>query len=171
MRARRALTGLVAAGFLLAACGGDDGEAGEDTTTTSTTEAADETTTTTEAEATTTTAEATTTTVDEEAAALEEAWDATAVDLRDRVGDLVDFDCPGPAPEDLRNVWGSDPYTDDSSVCAAAVHAGVITTEDGGGVTIEVLGEQESYDASTANGVTTFDYGSWPGSFRVVIPG
>jgi len=63
-------------------------------------------------------------------------------------------------------VWGTDIYTDDSSVCVAAVHAGVLTT-DGGTIRVNMLEGQESYTGSERNGVTTEDYGSWGGSFSV----
>ena len=36
------------------------------------------------------------------------------------------------------SIWGTDVYTDDSSVCTAAVHAGLITLAGGGTVTIEI---------------------------------
>ena len=41
-------------------------------------------------------------------------------------------------------VWGTEIYTDDSSVCTAAVHAGLINFENGGEVFIAVRGG-ESY--------------------------
>jgi hypothetical protein len=65
-------------------------------------------------------------------------------------------------------VWGDGPFTDDSSVCTAGVFVGAITFEDGGTVTIEMTGPQESYEPAEANGVSTFEYGEWPGSFQVV---
>lgn len=63
-------------------------------------------------------------------------------------------------------VWGSGPYTDDSSVCAAARHAGVIGAQ-GGRVTVQAMPGFDSYAGSSANGITTLDYGAWPGSFAV----
>jgi hypothetical protein len=62
-------------------------------------------------------------------------------------------------------VWGTDIYTDDSSVCTAAVHAGLINFEDGGEVAIAIRGGESSYLGTTANGVTTMSYGSWGRSF------
>ena len=70
------------------------------------------------------------------------------------------------------NVWGSAIYTDDSDICSAAVHAGVIgpiQRADGtygyGGV-VEVAGAPgcPSYHPSTARGVTSLAYGQWSGS-------
>jgi len=65
------------------------------------------------------------------------------------------------------SVWGSDVYTDDSYICKAALHAGVIG-RNGGSVKIELLGGQSSYAGSTRNGVATSDYGSWDGSYRFI---
>jgi hypothetical protein len=47
------------------------------------------------------------------------------------------------------------------------VHAGKITDSKGGNVSIEIRSGQASYKGSTRNGVTSFDYGAWPGSFSV----
>lgn len=65
------------------------------------------------------------------------------------------------------SVWGSDIYTDDSNICRAAVHAGVIGS-DGGTVTIRSMGAHDSYSSTTRNGVTTTSYGGWPGSFAFI---
>jgi hypothetical protein len=77
------------------------------------------------------------------------------------------FVCP--AANQTGNVWGTDIYTDDSSICEAAVHAGVIG-RDGGTVHYERLGGQQSFRGSVRNGVSSSDYGAWPGSFRFVEP-
>jgi hypothetical protein len=62
-------------------------------------------------------------------------------------------------------VWGTDIYTDDSSVCTAAVHTGLINFEEGGEVVVEIRGGESSYLGTTANGVTTLSYGPWRRSF------
>ncbi len=93
-------------------------------------------------------------------------WNADARHLRGRNGQRFSYGCP--AGGGARTVWGSDLYTDDSSVCTAAVHAGRITLASGGTVTIEIRPGQSSYSASTRNGITTRSYGSWPGSFVIV---
>lgn len=60
-------------------------------------------------------------------------------------------------------VWGTDEYSDDSRICRAAVHAGVIS--DGGGrVVFEALPGRSSYPPSTRNGVQSRRWGSWQGS-------
>ena len=55
-------------------------------------------------------------------------------------------------------VWGSGPYTADSTICRAAVHAGAIR-QSGGEVRLRVTAGRERYRASERRGVVT---GSWP---------
>jgi hypothetical protein len=71
---------------------------------------------------------------------------------------------------EAHNVWGSDIYTADSSICTAAVHSGLITFQQGGTVTIELRPGMSIYGASERNGVTTSTYGSWPHSFVFKTP-
>ena len=66
------------------------------------------------------------------------------------------------------SVWGTDIYTNDSSIGTAAVHAGLITFNAGGQVTIELVEGKPSYEGSTRNGVTSNSYGDWGGSYRFV---
>ncbi|XP_068098659.1 cysteine-rich secretory protein LCCL domain-containing 2-like [Hyperolius riggenbachi] len=63
-----------------------------------------------------------------------------------------------------RTVWGTGVYTDDSSVCKAAIHAGVLDNK-GGLAMVEITPGQASYNGSTRNEVTTSSYGPWSGSF------
>ena len=84
----------------------------------------------------------------------------TASDHRGEVDTQYDYECP--APGSLNTVWGTEIYTDDSSVCSAAVHAGLITLEDGGTVTIEMRPGEASYTSTAANGVTSAEWGCGP---------
>lgn len=93
-------------------------------------------------------------------------WSITASSFRQYVGQRFVYTCP--ANGTPGTVWGSNVYTDDSSVCTAAVHAGRITLAAGGSVTIEMRPGQESYTGSTRNGVTSSGYGSWGGSYVIV---
>ncbi len=68
------------------------------------------------------------------------------------------------------SVWGSGPYTADSSICTAALHAGVLG-RGGGAVQVIPRPGQSSYAASTANGVATSGWGSYGQSFDVVAGG
>ena len=93
----------------------------------------------------------------------------TAADYRGS-GAVLACDCPAGAV-DNSSVWGTDTYTDDSAICPAALHRGVIG-RGGGRVTLQVVAGQSSYKGSSRNGVTSGDYGSWAGSYRfVALPG
>jgi len=73
--------------------------------------------------------------------------------------------CYCPAEAMTGRVWGTYIYTDDSSVCAAARHAGAAPA---GGATVRVQARepQPSYAGSTQNGVTSSPYNTlFPGSF------
>jgi hypothetical protein len=65
-------------------------------------------------------------------------------------------------------IWGTDRYTDDSSIGTAAVHAGLITFAEGGTVTIMNTPGGAYWIGSTRNGVTSLDYGAWDGGFEFV---
>ena len=120
-------------------------------------------TTSTPASTTTSSPSVPTTTSQADDASVAAAWDRTAVEFRGRMGELVDVECP--LGGQIRLAWGSNVYTDDSSICTAAVHVGLITVDQGGQVTIEILDGQEEYFGSDFNGVTSTDYGPWAGSF------
>lgn len=64
------------------------------------------------------------------------------------------------------SVWGSDAYTSDSNVCAAALHSGAVSPN-GGAVVLTGEAGQTSYDGSERNGITTRDWGSYGSSFTV----
>ena len=100
-----------------------------------------------------------------------EGWTATATHFRGQNGQHYAYNCPVPGPKDDvsgDDVWGTTTYTDDSSVCAAAVNYGLITTKAGGTVTIEIEPGAKSYAGSNRNGTTTESYGKWSGSFVFV---
>jgi peptidoglycan hydrolase-like protein with peptidoglycan-binding domain len=67
----------------------------------------------------------------------------------------------------LGSVWGTGTYTDDSGICAAALHAGVVTRAAGGNVRYTMSAGQSSYTGSTSNGVASASYGSWYGSYTI----
>lgn len=80
------------------------------------------------------------------------------------IGVRMQVECPGNGALSGR-LWGTDFYTDDSSICTAAVHAGKITVQGGGLVTFEVRGDAAPYKGSVRNGVQSRDYGTWGRSF------
>lgn len=56
---------------------------------------------------------------------------------------------------EIQRVWGTDVYTDDTPICSAAVHAGVITQAQGGVVRLVIGDGLATYTASTRNGITS----------------
>ncbi|MCA9840255.1 MAG: hypothetical protein KC422_25315, partial [Trueperaceae bacterium] len=64
-------------------------------------------------------------------------------------------------------LWGTTIYTDDSTICRAAVHAGVLT-ERGGIVYVQAKPGQDSYLSTSQNGITSSSYSAWGGSFSFV---
>lgn len=66
------------------------------------------------------------------------------------------------------SVWGTDVYTADSRLCAAAVHAGAIRAGERGLVRVTLLdGDGRDYQGSTRHGVQTYDYAAYPLAYRV----
>jgi hypothetical protein len=59
-------------------------------------------------------------------------------------------------------VWGTDTYTRDSSLGAAAVHAGLVKPGEQAVLRVRVVPALKSYLGSTRNGVTTSEYGEFP---------
>lgn len=97
-------------------------------------------------------------------------WRTSPLDLnlRGMNGKSYVFRCPAgkPAPE---SVTGSGVYTDASSICAAAAHAGAIDALDGGLVTIQILPGQRDYRGSMQNFIRSQGYAqAWGGSFAVL---
>ena len=148
---RRLLIASVLMVGVLAGCSssGSDGPEAADTTTTA------------PAESTTTAAEETTTSGSAPTSA--DPWTADAQAHRGRDGEQFDQDCPTGGEADT--IWGVELYTDDSSVCTAAVHVGLITFDEGGTVTYEIAPGEARYETGIANGITSSSYGPWEGSF------
>jgi hypothetical protein len=79
------------------------------------------------------------------------------------------FVCKCNAGSATGSVWGSSLYTRDSSICAAAAHAGAISSTAGGVVTVQSAPPCKSYSSSTKNGVTSGAWGSFDrGSYSFV---
>ena len=92
-------------------------------------------------------------------------WNSSASMVSPEIGKTYKFKCPPGGKES--SVWGTDVYTADSSICNAAVHAGKLTKDDGGSVTIELRPGESSYKGTTRNGIRTNDYGEYGRSFVV----
>ncbi|HEX6713617.1 MAG TPA: LCCL domain-containing protein, partial [Thermoleophilaceae bacterium] len=93
-------------------------------------------------------------------------WRASAAPYRPWVGAQYEYNCPPRGTPGA--LWGTDIYTDDSSVCTAAVHARLITFAKGGQVTIQMVDGQPSYRSSKRNGIKSNPYPAWGGSFLIV---
>ncbi|MEP6946779.1 MAG: LCCL domain-containing protein [Acidobacteriota bacterium] len=93
------------------------------------------------------------------------AWNTAAVSFNTDVGRKYKFECPPNGT--AQSVWGSDIYTADSSICTAAVHAGIINLEDGGQVEVEFRPGRSIYGSTTRNGITSSTYGEYPHSIIV----
>jgi hypothetical protein len=91
-------------------------------------------------------------------------WATSAKGLTPALGQAITLECPANGMSD--RVYGTDTYTDDSSICTAAAHAGLVTPADGGRVTIEAVGAQAAFAASSRNGVESREYAAWPNAFR-----
>jgi hypothetical protein len=93
-------------------------------------------------------------------------WSAVATVYRGKNGERYDYMCPPKGSAGY--VYGTNLYTDDSSVCTAAVHAGLIALATGGNVTIEIRPGASTYTGSTRNGITSESYDQWGGSYVFV---
>jgi hypothetical protein len=65
-------------------------------------------------------------------------------------------------------VWGTDVYTDDSSIGAAAVHAGILRPGETGTIMVTVQNGYQSYAPSSRNGIDSASYGEWGRSFTMI---
>ena len=93
------------------------------------------------------------------------AWDTTPSGFKGEDGQTYTFRCPEEGTENL--IWGSDVYTQDSSICTAAVHVGRISLARGGIVTIEFRPGRSTYGSTVRNGIKSRTYGEYPRSFVV----
>jgi LCCL domain-containing protein len=100
-------------------------------------------------------------------------WTTTVLRIPPDFDQPVTVICPRGGKTDAF-VWGTDVYINDSAICVAAVHAGIITL-DGGAVTVTKATALKAYEASLRNGVQSMSWTDWPGAFTVAaanaIPG
>jgi len=94
------------------------------------------------------------------------SWTENAMKHRGKTGQRFTYRF-GPGNSSA-TVWGTTIYTDDTSIALAAVHAGLITFQQGGVVTIEIRPGMQSYTGSKANGINSGNYGAWNGSYVFV---
>jgi hypothetical protein len=64
-------------------------------------------------------------------------------------------------------IWGTGTYTTDSPLATVAVHAGVLKAGQTGMVKVTIVMTPNAFQGSTNNGVTSSDYGAYPGAYQV----
>jgi len=98
------------------------------------------------------------------------------VQVRDDPGDLSVYRNEG--TEKLRfrvtgssqgQIWGTDIYTDDSTLAMVCVHAGLLKEGETKVIAVTLLPGQVSYSGSTRNGITSSSYTSWDFSYSVAL--
>ncbi len=65
------------------------------------------------------------------------------------------------------SIWGTGVYTGDSQLSVASVHAGVLRSGESGVVKVTILAGDSRYLGSSRNGVSSYDYGTYPFSYRI----
>jgi hypothetical protein len=93
----------------------------------------------------------------------------TGRQLESEVGSLHRVSCPPQCMSEFRLVLGTDVYGASSSICAAAIHAGVVGAK-GGQVVVKIEAGRPAYEGSYRNGVTSDDYGGDNLSFSLAPP-
>ena len=64
-------------------------------------------------------------------------------------------------------VWGTDTYTRDSSLSAAAVHTGLLKPGQSAVLRVTVVQPPDTYPGTSRHGVTTTNYGAFPHAWRL----
>lgn len=81
-----------------------------------------------------------------------------------KVGETFNFTVTG---QTSGAVYGTGTYTTDSSLAAVAVHAGVLKEGQTGVVQVTIVAPPAQFAASSANGVTSSAWGSYPAAYTV----
>jgi hypothetical protein len=106
----------------------------------------------------------------EEAAVNVTAAPANLMAYQNQFGKELAFAVTGsPANGQAQSVWGTDLYTLDSNLAAAAVHAGVVLPGQTNVVRVRVVASPQQFLGSVRNGVTSAPYGAYPsGSYEFI---
>jgi hypothetical protein len=92
-------------------------------------------------------------------------WNETASNLDGKLDQDFMYMC-SPNGTVTNNVQGTDIYTSSSSICSAAVHAGIITAKNGGKVKLVISQGEKFYNATQRNGVLSTRHTNHPWSFK-----
>jgi len=101
---------------------------------------------------------------EELAQALPDPGSLTAYQQPAHIGKTFTFRVTGAAGGSL---WGTEMYTLDSLLAAAAVHMGVLKIGQIGNVKVTILGPSIGFVGSTQNGLMSSNYANYPGAYRI----
>jgi LCCL domain len=80
-------------------------------------------------------------------------WNTSASEVSNKLDQDFTYLCPSGGS--INRVWGTDLYEYSSSICTAAVHAGLINARDGGQVTIRIRPGFKFYNPSVRNNIVS----------------
>ncbi len=86
------------------------------------------------------------------------------LELGSAVGTSYYFRVRGEAEGPL---WGTDTYTGDSALAAAAVHAGLVKVGGSAVIKVSVVAPLTQYQGCLRNGVTSHDFGRYGSAYRL----
>ena len=69
------------------------------------------------------------------------------------------------------SLWGTETYTLDSTLGAAAVHFGILKVGQTGPVKVTILGPLNNFVGTAQNGLTSSNYGNYPGAYKIHAKG
>lgn len=88
---------------------------------------------------------------------------------QNQFGKLLVFNLTGAQAGTQAGVWGSDAYTLDSNLAAAAVHAGVLQPGQTGIARVRIINPPPQFVGSIRNGITSSGFGNFPaGAYEFV---
>jgi hypothetical protein len=101
----------------------------------------------------------------EDVAALPDPGSLTAYQHPQHIGKVLAFRVTGALQGSL---WGTETYTLDSTLAAAAVHMGVLKVGQTGNVRVMIFGPSVGFVGSTRNGLTSSNYATYPGAYKIL---
>ncbi len=85
---------------------------------------------------------------------------------RGKIGEVYYFEVTG---SERGSIWGTDIYTDDTTLAVAVVHAGLLKVGETGVIVVEILEGMSSYEGSNRNDIASNSYGGWHGSYQIKL--
>ncbi len=87
---------------------------------------------------------------------IEISYLTTAAELGLEPGETMRVRIPSDSP--AQDIFGSDPYTFDSSIASAAAHKGLVTLDQGGIVNVKMLTKRQAFIGEDRNEIYSYDY-------------